>query len=132
MRTRNSIRGFVRPSVRRLVRRGDRVEKVRKRAFPPMPTRPRQVLAVFPALVSFISFPSLFLISGIIVSRLSDSYPHSFFTGLLEIGDQILKIDEQKVCSSRIPSCYFVSVYRVVLFFILVELFCYFVISCLK
>ena len=66
------------------------------------------------------------------MSRLSDSYPHSFFTGLLEIGDQILKIDEQKVCSSRIPSCYFVSIHRVVLFFILVELFCYFVISCLK
>jgi len=34
---------------------------------------------------------------GIIVSRLSDSYPHSFFTGLLEIGDQILRIDDYKV-----------------------------------
>ena len=44
------MRGFV----RRSVRRGDQVEKVSKRTFPPLPTRPRLVLAVYPAL--FLAF----------------------------------------------------------------------------
>ena len=42
---------LVRRSVGPSVRRGDRVEKLRKRAFPPPPTRPRLVLAVYPALL---------------------------------------------------------------------------------
>ena len=55
MRQRISIRGFVRPSVGPLVRwsvgpsRSSR--KVGKHAFPPLPTRPRLVLAVYPALL---------------------------------------------------------------------------------
>ena len=59
---------LVRRSVGPSVRRGDRVEKLRKRAFPPPPTRPRLVLAVYPALFFilfllffFFFFPILFI-----------------------------------------------------------------------
>ena len=38
--------------VGRSVRRGHHVEKVRKRAFSPLPIRPRLVLAVYPALLN--------------------------------------------------------------------------------
>ena len=48
LRTRNSIRGFVRPSVGPSV---DTSRKVGKRAFPPLPTRPQLVWAVYPALL---------------------------------------------------------------------------------
>ena len=51
LRTRNSIRGFVHPLVRQSVGRSvDTSRKVRKRAFPPLPTRP-QLVAVYPALL---------------------------------------------------------------------------------
>ena len=50
MRTRNSIRGFVCPSVRPSVDPSRSSWKVGKRAFPPLPTRP-QLVAVYPALL---------------------------------------------------------------------------------
>ena len=36
-------------------------------------------------------------ISGIFVSRLSDSLPASFFASLMGVGDEILEINQQKV-----------------------------------
>ena len=44
----------VRGSGGRLVHRGHRVENVQKRAIPPLPTRPRLVMAVYPALFIYI------------------------------------------------------------------------------
>ena len=63
-RTSDSIRGFVRPSVGWTVGwsvRVDRVERVRKHAFPPLPTRPRLVLAGYPALLSLVLITPLTL-----------------------------------------------------------------------